>query len=469
MNLEKIRSNMVKGQPVRLFPVLPDSRKEEKATSILLAIFATVPDFAREVLSDAGVSIGKKSKIHCFTEVSFKGSELRPDGLVIVEKPSDTWAALVETKVGRNDLTPEQIETYLDIARVQGFDAVITISNQFAALPTHHPVTVSKAKTRQVGLYHFSWMSIVSRALLLIDTDTIIDAEQTYLLKELIRYLEHDSSGAASAISMSASWRQICQDIHQNVVLNKRNPVVAKAVGDWFQLLRYLSIRLSVALGQPCHVWMSNKYKQSPELRLEESINEMVERNEFAAEIDIPNAAGKVSVVISLARKTIDLAVNIQTPKDRKQPLSAIYFVLAQMKEHEGEDLTIKVNWPRRGSTALPLIKALDEETRKELVPPNFKDLPSSVDILRVIDLGVGKIKSPSGLPNIAQSALIDFYQDVVQGLKQWVPKAPKVRTEREPEESNLKESSENGSDILDVVTANSEPLLFRRFLFPNK
>jgi hypothetical protein len=54
MDLEKIKKNLVKGAPARLLPVLPDSRKEERATSILLSVFSVVPEFSEAVLHEAG-------------------------------------------------------------------------------------------------------------------------------------------------------------------------------------------------------------------------------------------------------------------------------------------------------------------------------------------------------------------------------------------------------------------------------
>ena len=38
----------------RLIPVVADSKKEERATSILLAAFSIVPTFAHDVLTEAG-------------------------------------------------------------------------------------------------------------------------------------------------------------------------------------------------------------------------------------------------------------------------------------------------------------------------------------------------------------------------------------------------------------------------------
>jgi len=67
-DLEKILGSAKKA---RLIPTLPDSKKEEKATSCLLAVFMVVPEFARQVLSDVGAPVGKRIQIECFTEIEF--------------------------------------------------------------------------------------------------------------------------------------------------------------------------------------------------------------------------------------------------------------------------------------------------------------------------------------------------------------------------------------------------------------
>ena len=155
------------GSKARLVPVVADSKKEERATSVLLSTFMIVPQYAESILSEAGAKIGQRSEIKCYTEIVFKNDELnnfRPDGLIVVNKANKSWSAIVEAKVGNNDLDKIQIENYLDLAKTLGVDAVITISNQVATIPTHHPVQVSKIKTRTVELYHFSWMAILSKS-----------------------------------------------------------------------------------------------------------------------------------------------------------------------------------------------------------------------------------------------------------------------------------------------------------------
>lgn len=55
---------------------------------------------------------------------------MTPDGLIRVSRGSRVWAALVEVKTGRNELQSEQLENYLEAARRNGLQALLTISNQ---------------------------------------------------------------------------------------------------------------------------------------------------------------------------------------------------------------------------------------------------------------------------------------------------------------------------------------------------
>lgn len=148
--------NFVKsGEPARLFPILADTSKEGRTLSIFLACLESVGGFGRALLSGLGQKIGMRGRIDTFTEVvlatSAGDTKHRPDGLIVVNTDKSTWTALVEAKVGAAELTNAQIEGYLNLAKLNGIDAVITLSNQFTPLPTHHPLTVSSLLTRKVS------------------------------------------------------------------------------------------------------------------------------------------------------------------------------------------------------------------------------------------------------------------------------------------------------------------------------
>ncbi len=61
----------------------------------------------------------------------------------------------------------------MQLARLNGIDAVITLSNQFTALPEHHPVQLPRALTKGLGVYHWSWMHVLTQAMLLLHDDEL--------------------------------------------------------------------------------------------------------------------------------------------------------------------------------------------------------------------------------------------------------------------------------------------------------
>jgi hypothetical protein len=134
------------------------------------------------------------------------GRTLYPDGLIRVTRGSKSWTALVEVKTGTNQLQAEQLETYLDIAKREGFDAVVTISNEIVSAAGEHPAFVDKRKLRKVELHHLSWTQILSDAVMEKTYRGVADPDQAWILGELIRYLEHPKSGALEFDDMGQHW-----------------------------------------------------------------------------------------------------------------------------------------------------------------------------------------------------------------------------------------------------------------------
>jgi hypothetical protein len=175
--------------------VLGADEQERRATSALLAVMSSVREFGRVLTQPLGAPAGQ---LETFIEVPFYLGERRlyPDGLLRSRRGQKEWTALVEVKTGVNALDAEQLEAYLDIAREQGFDAVITISNEIPAVAGLHPTTVDKRKLKRVALHHWSWSMVLAEAVLQKEHRGVADPDQAWILGELIRYLEHPRSGA---------------------------------------------------------------------------------------------------------------------------------------------------------------------------------------------------------------------------------------------------------------------------------
>lgn len=240
----------VSWERARLFPVSGiggADEQERRATSALLAVVGSVREFGRAVTMPLGAPTGRLS---AFIEVQFKEGDkrLRPDGAIRIEYGRRTWTTLVEVKTGRNELIPDQVEAYLELARRHKFDALLTISNQLVAAPGEHPVKVPGTKAQLARWHHVSWSRIRTAALMQQANRSISDPDQAWILAEFIRYLEHPRSGAVDFDDMGPSWVHV-RDRARTATLHPKDKGVADVTDRFGRLVAFAAMRLSRQLG----------------------------------------------------------------------------------------------------------------------------------------------------------------------------------------------------------------------------
>ncbi len=412
--------------------IVADTSREQRVTSAMLAVLCSVEEFGKHMLQMVGAPVTKTSRIECFTEVVFKGApsdpRMRPDGLVLVTLGSRRWSAIVEAKMGAAELTEDQVETYLDIARQFKVDAVITVSNQFSPLPTHHPLAVDKRKTRHVGLYHWSWTSVLSEARLLAEHKGVSDPDQAYVLQELIRYLMHPSSGVLSFTRMGPDWKNLCEAVQHDSPLARNSSQVTESVGDWHQLLRFVALRMSLIVGRAVTVSMSRAQADDPANYLNDAIGQLLRSRSLDGEFAIPDAASRLRLCADLNRRTLTASMRLKAPTDRVRASSLVTWALGQAGKCEDPELLIRAIWPGRAPDTTASLGRLRED-RNALLNSGLSSLPLAFEFSRVRDLA-GQFKGSSKFVEHAVDTVPRFYADVGQHLKTWIPPAPKVTKE---------------------------------------
>ncbi|MDU8913980.1 hypothetical protein RXV88_22245, partial [Aestuariicoccus sp. MJ-SS9] len=172
MTKDLIPDYLSQGEPARLFPVLSNTSKEGRTTSIVLACMSKVHEFGVQLLGSVGQRLGTRAALATYTEVVFhkmpSDVKDRPDGLIVLKVGKREWRALVEAKVGNSDLDADQLERYRALAKENGIDCVISISNQFATTPENHPLEAVRKSRSKVPVFHWSWMHILTTADLLV-------------------------------------------------------------------------------------------------------------------------------------------------------------------------------------------------------------------------------------------------------------------------------------------------------------
>jgi len=428
--MEEKSELLVSGERARLFPVLADTSKEGRTLSILLACFETVDNFGKSLLSDLGIKVGARTQIKTYTEVVLKkggDKAVRPDGLIVVKSGTTTWTALVEAKVGNSDLNAEQLESYLEIARLNGIDALITISNQFAPLPTHHPVQLSTASLKKARVAHWSWMYLLTQATLQLGNDEITDREQRVILNEMVRFLSHPSAGVKGFDQMPAAWTDVVNAVQAGGTIAAKSDAAQEVVGAWYQETRDLSLILSRQLGEDVSVRVPRAHVRDPELRMKTDLQTLATENCLRTEFDVPNTAGVIEVCADLRKRSVFASMRVAAPADRKSTKARLSWLVRQLQKSNPEGIHIRFIWPGRGQFTQHPLAVLRE--RPEVAEDSDK-VVSSFEVVFARDLGARFAQRKNFIVEIEQ-ALPDFYEQVGQHLKAWQPTAPKIKEDR--------------------------------------
>lgn len=426
----ELPSYLSSGEVARLFPVISETGKEQKATSILLSTLSAVPLLANSILSPLGVRVGTRTVVNTFTEVGFGkdtngGSKDRPDGLIEVATGKRSWTALVEAKIGNAHLDQTQVERYLRLARDNGLNAVITISNEFAATPEHSPLKVSKILLRKLQLFHFSWRSILVDAVLLHEGGQLSDPEQAFLVREFIRFFSHDSAGVTGFNSMPSEWGAAIEQLQAGGVLQRKDLCHA-IVGAWNQEVRDLSLIMSRMIGCRVAVKLSRQHIHDSELRMRDAEDGLCRFGRLEDFLIIPNAASDLRIVADLRARALRVSMSLNAPRDKKTTRARIAWLLRQLRDTEPENVTVGIVWASRATTSVySLTELRDDMDSAAKNSPNSEVKGFEVTMMTMSARRFsGRRTFIEDLERLAPK----FYEKIGQHLQSWVPVPPKPK-----------------------------------------
>src|SRR4051812_37975300 len=296
-----------KAWPVaRLIPtagIKGQEEQERRATSSLLAVMRAVPEFGHALLKELGAP---KSVIETHAEVRFKdaaGKTVIPDGAIVCRRGQKSWTCLVEVKTSGAPLKSDQMNAYLDVARDNGFDGVLTISNQITASSAESPVAVDGRKLKRTALWHFSWWRVMTEAIVQHRYRGISDPDQAWILGELIAYMDSSASGTGGFEDMGDKWVAVRKAAHDGT-LRANNPEARTVAERWEEFTQYLCLGLSQDLGRS--VISPRPRGQTTAARLDESVKQLCADGTLNAVLRVPDAVGDVRVRADLrARRTL--------------------------------------------------------------------------------------------------------------------------------------------------------------------
>jgi hypothetical protein len=397
--------------------------QERRATSALLAVMSSVREFGRVLTQPLGAPAGP---LEAFIEVPFHLGERRlyPDGLLRARRGQKQWTALVEVKTGNNELATEQLEDYLDIAREQGFDAVITISNEIPAMAGLHPTKVDKRKLRRVALHHWSWSKVLAEAVLQKEHRGVADPDQAWVLGELIRYLEHPRSGALEFDDMGASWVTIRESVASGT-LRISDKGAAEVAARFDALLRYVSLQLGRRLGDDVTPTLSRKELSDPALRSQFLVKSMSTDGTMQGAIAIPNTVGPMVVTADLRAGKVTCHVEVAAPRDGRAT-TRVNWLLRQLRKAPDSVRLEAFTMHSRGPGTAELLRDVREQP--QLLIEDAKKELRSFRIALAFPIGTKRGRGRGSFIDSVEHAINSFYGGVMQELRAWTAAPPRLR-----------------------------------------
>lgn len=323
-------------------------------------------------------------------------------------------ASLRHFLLGSNVLSASQLASYLDVAKEQSFDTVISISNEIPPAAGVHPTAMDKRKLKKVDLHHWSWSYVLTQAIMQKEHRGVSDPDQAWILGELIRYFEHEKSGALEFQDMGASWVPIRDAIKAGTFRATTKGAIELA-NRFDGLLRYIGLKLGRRLGTDVVLGLTRKESQDPMLRTNALLQSLAENGSLAGSLRIPDTAGPITVTADIRAGQITCAIDLDAPRDRRSP-ARVTWLLRQLKS--APDATRLESFFLHGRTA-GAVSLLKEATSNAaaLVPDPHRDL-RSFRIASTSKLGTKTGHRNGSFIDSITNAVDIFYESIVQNLK---------------------------------------------------
>ena len=413
--------SLIQLRPARLIPTIKTG-DEMALTSIFLSSLRLVKEFRDSIFKE--IKLSRNGRTYLYTEVCFsKIDKSRIDGLILVTKKDIiTEAVLIEVKTGKDEIQEPQIKKYIETAKKLKINTLLTISNQFVSSPEQSPIKISTGK---FNLFHLSWSRIITLGhLLLFDNDNDIqDDDQVEILKEAFHYMESPKAGISGFIQMKG-WKELSQNIRANVPIVKSEEYVINAVNSWHQEESDLALILSRNLG------VLAKTSVRTEKSLKSDVNKVAKDFVLTGKVTIKNAVSDIKIIVDFEKRTVSLKNSIIPPKNIGS-IARITWLRKQIEkcselENEiynkiGDKIWVEadVKFARTNlKVNFKYIEELYEQSKgKELI--GFS--------VSVMDGFGASFDSEKKFISLFEELVLNYYEGIVQNLKNWNAPAPKL------------------------------------------
>ncbi len=236
---------------------------------------------------------------------------------------------------------------------------------------------------------------------------------------------------------MGASWVSVREAVAAGTVRT-----VDKGASDvaarWDQLVRYACLRLGRQLGIEVQPVLSRRELSEPGVRVQALLASLCDRGLLTGGVRIPGAVAPITVQADLRAAKVICSVDVDAPREGRAK-TRVNWLVRQLRDAPDDVRVDAFVAHGRGSSTSELLR--DVRTDPSALTPDPKREVKSFRIARSSAMGSKRGEGRGSFVTSVLDALDAFYGDVVQNLRPWAAKPPRLRQPDAGEEEQAQAS----------------------------
>ena len=255
------------------------------------------------------------------------------------------------------------------------------------------------------------------------------DTDQEALMREVIAYFDHESTGVKEFTQMSMGWKNTAESISNSITIRKDSDDLLGAVISWQQEEKDIALKLSKTLGLLVKV----PSKQDIHERYKKDINTLLEKNILSTKLLLDGIVSPIVIEADFKNRSVSMSVIVNTPdKQVKGKTSWIRNQLEKCKDKEPEhwqeiekDLNVNFDIKYTKKTFNCSVNNIEDVIDYCLKVEPQKDI-TGYTIVYLKSFG-NKFQHRKDFITIIEKMILAFYPGIVQFLSNPPKPIPKV------------------------------------------
>lgn len=152
----------------------------------------------------------------------------------------------------------------------------------------------------------------------------------------------------------------------------------------------------------------------------------MIAGGRLAGALRVPDAVGPIDVGADLGRRQVETSVLVAAPKEGRAS-ARLNWLLRQLRDAPG-DIRLSVSFEGAREVTHGSLAEARGDAKHMLSQVDPKRCPRAFTIALVRPMGAKKGTGRGSFVGDTRQQTFDFYRDLVQPLKPWQPRAPRLK-----------------------------------------